>query len=253
MKNPKKLINNEVVKVVSLNKSFLKNTLTLKIKLLLHIFLKVFFNYSYNVENDKKIISNLSFSVKRGDALAILGLNGQGKSTLMAMISGLTYPDSGYILTNGSINSIINLGFGLRLRLSAYENINFVLKLHKIPKAKFNSLIKQIIEFSDLSNKLDQSISSFSSGMYSRLVFSILIHLPCDIIIIDELLAVGDKKFKEKCINKIMDLQKSGMTFIIASHSNFLIKRICNKALLMNDQKYIFGPTDKVLKLYEKI
>ncbi|GAE35790.1 teichoic acid export ATP-binding protein TagH [Halalkalibacter akibai JCM 9157] len=199
-------------------------------------------------------LNNVSFSVKPGEGYAIIGKNGAGKSTLFKVISGVISPDKGQIQLNGSIMPLIELSAGLSRDLSGRENIKLNCAIYGLNKQKINEVLPKIIEFAELEESIDMPIKFYSSGMKARLGFSIAVHIETDIILVDEVLAVGDKDFKEKCYQKIIELKKQGKTIVIVSHSLKPLKRICDRALILKrGEVQAVGEINEMIDLYESM
>lgn len=181
----------------------------------------------------KTILNNINVEVKRGESLGILGRNGSGKSTLLRTIAGIITPDQGKIIVNGTFAPILAIGAGLELELTGYENISMLLALYGT-KRKNTNAIENIKDFSELSDEvLRMPVKQYSSGMVARLAFSISLANDSDILIIDEVLAVGDQGFQAKCLNKIFSIKDQGKTILFVSHFPGDVARICNKAILL--------------------
>ncbi len=196
-------------------------------------------------------IKNISFSVFKGQSIAVLGRNGAGKTTLLKLLAGILKPTSGQIIIKGTILSVIDIGGGFHPELSGKENIHFASKLHGVSKSKLSEVYENIIEFSGLDNALDMPVKSYSSGMFLRLAFSCAIFFPCDILLIDEILQVGDYKFQEKSIKRIREIKKSGVNIIHASHNLDGYVDIFEKAMLLNSEYFEFGDFEEILYKYQ--
>jgi len=197
-------------------------------------------------------LEDVSFEIKKGEVFGIVGLNGSGKSTTLKIVSGILKPTIGEVKTNGSISPLIELGAGFDPNLTARENIflnGYVLGYTKdYIKEKFDD----IVEFSELEEFLDVPIKNFSSGMVARLGFAIATVVRPDILIVDEILAVGDYKFQEKCENRIADMMSGGTTVIIVSHSIEQIQRLCDRVLWLEKGKVkMLGEVDSVCIEYK--
>lgn len=198
-------------------------------------------------------LSDISFEIEKGDVFGIVGLNGSGKSTLLKIISGILKPTQGKASVFGSVSPLIELGAGFDPELTARENIylnSYVLGYSKeYVKEKFD----EIVEFSELQEFLDVPVKNFSSGMVARLGFAIATVVKPDILIVDEILAVGDYKFQEKCEKRISDLMSGGTTVIIVSHSIEQIKRLCNRVMWLEKGKMkMIGETNTVCDQYQQ-
>lgn len=204
--------------------------------------------------NEFWALKDVTFSVNKGDRVAILGLNGAGKSTLMKVIAGVFKPTEGTVTKYGSIAPMIELGAGFDNQYTGAENIflyGAVLgQSRKFMQEKFD----EIVEFSELKDFIDVPLKNYSSGMRARLGFSIATIIKPDILILDEVLSVGDAKFKKKSENKIMGMMDDGVTVLFVSHNMTQVKRICNKAMILDHGKILeYGDLDKVAPIYEKM
>ena len=186
-----------------------------------------------------KALDDISFDIKKGEVFGIVGLNGAGKSTLLKIIAGVMKPDKGTVKTFGSIAPLIELGAGFDMELTAYENIFLNGAVLGYSKQFMKSKLNEIIDFSELYDFIDVPIKNFSSGMVARLGFSIATIVEPNILIVDEILSVGDFKFQEKCNERINNMMENGTTIIIVSHSIEQIEEICDRALLMEHGKII--------------
>ncbi len=188
-----------------------------------------------NPFTNKTILKNISFDVKRGECMGILGRNGSGKSTLLRTIAGLIKPQEGTMTINGTFAPILAIGAGLELELSGYENMHLLLSLYGKSR-KDNDAIKSIVDFSELSDEvLRMPAKRYSSGMLARLAFSISVANDADILIIDEILAVGDQGFQVKCMEKIYQVKAEGKTILFVSHFPDDVVKICDTAILLEN------------------
>lgn len=179
-------------------------------------------------------LRDINLDVKKGETIGIIGENGSGKSTLLKLITGILYPDKGEILKEGKIAALIEIGAGFHSELSGRENISINASILGFSKKEIEANIEKIIEFSGLKKFIDNPIKTYSSGMYVRLGFSIAIHVNPDILIIDEVLAVGDENFQRKCLKKIDMFRKQGKTIVIVSHDLSTIEKICSRVVLID-------------------
>ncbi|MBR0451470.1 MAG: ABC transporter ATP-binding protein [Oscillospiraceae bacterium] len=180
-------------------------------------------------------LDDITFSVRKGETVGIIGLNGAGKSTLLKIIAGILKPTKGAVTIKGSVSPLIELGAGFDSELTGRENIYLNGALLGYSKEFLNNVYDQIVEFSELGNFIDVPVKNYSSGMYARLGFSIATIVKPQILIIDEVLAVGDFLFQEKCEKKIDELMSGETTVIMVSHSIEQIKRICKRAIWLNN------------------
>ena len=185
-----------------------------------------------------RALDDVSFRVKRGESLALMGSNGSGKSTLLQIIAGILRPSAGRVLVRGRVAPLIELGVGFHPELTGEENIYLNASLYGFRNQEIKARLARIVEFSELGNFIDIPVKNYSSGMYMRLGFSVAVHLDPEILLADEILSVGDIGFQEKCHAKIGELQKAGMTLLFVSHSPEQVKRFCPKFIKL-DKGYI--------------
>lgn len=179
----------------------------------------------------RKVLKGISFAVEKGEAIGIIGENGCGKSTLLKLLSGIIYPDTGNITTEGRISGLIELGAGFHPDMSGRENIFINAAIFGLSRKEIQSRIEEIIDFSELGEYIDNPVRTYSSGMYMRLAFSVAINVDADILLIDEILAVGDAAFQAKCFNKLREIKRTGKTIVIVSHSLGQIEQICDRSI----------------------
>lgn len=179
----------------------------------------------------RDVIRGISFEVKRGEAVALIGRNGCGKSTTLKMLTKILRPDSGSIEMNGRVSSLIELGAGFHPDMTGRENVYINASIFGLKKKEIDERLDDIIRFSELEEFIDQPVRTYSSGMYMRLAFSVAINVSADILLIDEILAVGDSSFQRKCFNKLTELKENGTTIVIVSHSIDQVKAICDRAI----------------------
>ena len=185
-------------------------------------------------------IDDVSFSVQQGESIGLMGLNGSGKSTLLKMINGVMRPDSGKVLVRGRISGLIATGAGFHPQLSGRENLILNAAILGMSERETNRKMEQIIDFAELGDKLDNQVGHYSSGQSSRLGFSVAIHADCDIFLADEVLAVGDKPFKKKCLAKMEEIRDSGRTLFYVSHAAGSVRRMCDRVLVLQDGRLGF-------------
>lgn len=197
-------------------------------------------------------LNGVSFSVKKGDALGILGKNGSGKSTLLKMITGVLSPTSGNIQVDGKIAAILELGAGFNPEYTGRENIYLNGLMMGYSREEMEPRIAAIIDFADIGTFIDQPVKVYSSGMFARLAFAVSINVDPDILIVDEALAVGDIRFQTKCIDKMKELKSKGTTILFVSHAVEQVKRFCNKAVWIKDGVVeAIGDASEVVDQYE--
>ena len=201
---------------------------------------------------EREILKGISFKVYRGETLALIGQNGCGKSTTLKMLTKILYPNKGTVVVNGKVSSLIELGAGFHPDMSGRENIYINASILGIKKEEVDKRIDEIIRFSELEEFIDNPIRTYSSGMYMRLAFSVAINVDADILLIDEILAVGDQAFQEKCIRKLNELRASGVTVVLVSHSMGQIQEIADRCIwIENGQIREDGDTATVCGHYE--
>ncbi len=197
------------------------------------------------------VLDGVSFEIFPKEIIGIIGNNGSGKSTLLRTLAGIYSVDSGSISVNGKVVSLINLNVGLKERLTMVENIFLCCSLFGLPKSEIKKKFKSIVEFSELKDFVNTKVYQFSEGMKQRLVFSIGIHCNPDIFLLDEVLEVGDRAFKEKCSVAINKIVSSGTSVILVSHNLSLIKKHCKRVLWLEKGKIrMFEDAESVLKKY---
>lgn len=198
-------------------------------------------------------LNNISFSVDKGESCALIGANGSGKSTMLKIISGILTPTKGSVEVNGSIAPLIELGAGFDYELTGRENIFLNGAILGYSKKLMLEKYDEIIDFSELRDFIDVPVKNYSSGMIARLGFSIATMVKPEILVVDEILAVGDQAFQDKCHKRLEDMMNSGTTVLLVSHSAADIKRICQKAVWIDKSNLRFvGNVDEALQLYNK-
>lgn len=198
-------------------------------------------------------LRNISFSVDKGESCALIGANGSGKSTMLKIISGILTPTKGSVEVNGSIAPLIELGAGFDYELTGRENIFLNGAILGYSKKLMLEKYDEIIDFSELRDFIDVPVKNYSSGMIARLGFSIATMVKPEILVVDEILAVGDQAFQDKCHKRLEDMMNSGTTVLLVSHSAADIKRICQKAVWIDKSNLRFvGNVDEALQFYNK-
>lgn len=182
-------------------------------------------------------INDLSLSISTGEALGITGPNGAGKSTLLRIIAGIYLPTSGSITVQGRIVSILGLGSGFDHNLSGYDNIFLNSSLYGCSNSFISTIIVDIIEYAGLGDWIGEPLRSYSQGMILRLGFAIAVHLPCDILLLDEVLSVGDESFQKKCVETIREKRKSGQTLVLTSHNRTLLESLSSRIIRLEKGK----------------
>lgn len=203
----------------------------------------------------RKVLDDISFEVEKGSCFAIMGRNGCGKSTLLRIISGIIKADKGTAKVKGKISPLLALGVGLEPELSGLENIKLSCLLTGISKGDLKQTIQLVQQFSELSDDdLKIQIKRYSSGMMARLAFSIALAEEPEILIIDEILAVGDEGFQAKCYQRIMELKNKGTTILFVSHSTYDIEKICDEGILIDQGKIVFkGKSNELVQHYHQL
>ncbi|MCL2577712.1 MAG: ABC transporter ATP-binding protein [Defluviitaleaceae bacterium] len=198
-------------------------------------------------------LKNISFDVPKGEVLGILGLNGSGKSTLLKLVSGVFKPTKGSITVNGSISPLLELGMGFDPEFSARENVYMNGAMFGHSPSYMDTLYKDIMDFAELWEFADVPIKNFSSGMSARLGFSVATRVNPDILIVDEILGVGDFRFAEKSEVRINELLSGGTTVLLVSHAAETIKKLCTRAMILHQGSMLgFGDVDEICELYQK-
>ena len=181
------------------------------------------------------VLKNIDLEIKKGETVALIGVNGSGKSTLLKLMTKIIFPNKGKIETQGKLTSLLELGAGFHPDFTGRENIYFNAAIFGLTKKEIDDRLEQIIEFSELGEFIDSPIRTYSSGMYMRLAFAVAINVDADILLIDEILAVGDQHFQDKCFAKLEELAKSDMTIVIVSHSIEPLKKLCDRGIWINN------------------
>lgn len=184
---------------------------------------------------EREVLKGISFEVKKGEAIGLIGQNGCGKSTTLKLLTKIMYPDSGHIEMSGRVSSLIELGAGFHPDMSGRENIYTNASIFGLTKKEIDSRLDDIIAFSELEQYIDNPVRTYSSGMYMRLAFAVAINVNADILLIDEILAVGDINFQAKCFNKLREIKGQGTTIVIVSHSMDQIEKICERSIWIHD------------------
>ena len=201
----------------------------------------------------KKAVNSLSFEVKKGDGLALIGRNGAGKSTILKMITGVTFPTTGEINVKGKISALLELSSGFDSESTGIENIYLKCSLLGMSNEEIANVLDDIVSFADLGDYIDQPLRSYSSGMKSRLGFAISVNVKPDILIVDEALSVGDKKFKKKCIERVRELMSdNNVTLLFVTHSFSTALEFCQSGIVLEQGKKLFeGPIQEAIEFYD--
>lgn len=201
-----------------------------------------------------KVLDNISFNIMKGDFFGIIGRNGSGKSTLLKLIAGVYEPTAGNIYVHGGLTPFIELGVGFNPELSGRDNVFLNGAMLGFTRKQMESMYDEIVEFAELEPFMDQKLKNYSSGMQVRLAFSISVKAENDILIFDEVLAVGDANFQKKCNEHFVRLKQEGKTIVLVSHAMPTVEKFCNKTAVINNGvlEYI-GDTKQAVKIYENL
>lgn len=232
---------NNVIEVNNLSKIFSKNYKSARGKVK-KLFFETIFSRKHSLELSEGqfyVLKDISFSVKKNEKLAILGPNGSGKSTLLKLLNGIYMPDAGEISINGNVSSILELSSGFKPGLSGLDNIHLKLSIQGKNKKEIDEMLDEIIEFSELEDFINTPMKNYSSGMKSKLGFSIVTAITPDILILDEVFAAGDKKFREKSKSRIKELYEN-VTTIIVSHNMKLVEEIADRVIVIKKGQIVF-------------
>jgi len=184
-------------------------------------------------------VNDVSFAIEQGESVGLMGLNGSGKSTLLKLINGVMKPDAGSVLTRGRIAGLIATGAGFHPQLTGRDNVYLNAAILGMSEAETRRKFDQIVEFADIGRFLDTPVGNYSSGMFSRLGFAVAVHTDSEIFLIDEVLAVGDKPFKQKCMERMHEIRQSGRTMVYVSHAAASVRRMCDRVLVL--EKGVLG------------
>jgi ABC-2 type transport system ATP-binding protein len=194
-------------------------------------------------------VNDVSFEIEQGESVGLMGLNGSGKSTLLKLINGVMRPDAGQVLTRGRIAGLIATGAGFHPQLTGRENVFLNAAILGMTEAETKAKFDQIIDFADIGKFLDTPVGHYSSGMFSRLGFAVAVHTDSDLFLIDEVLAVGDKPFKRKCMAKMQEIREEGRTLVYVSHAAGSVRKMCDRVLVLEKGVLGFdGPVDEGIR-----
>lgn len=191
--------------------------------------------WNHKKAETRTVLDNINIDIKKGETVALIGVNGSGKSTLLKLMTKIIYPSTGKLETKGKLTSLLELGAGFHPDFTGRENIYFNASIFGLTKKEIDKRMNDIIEFSELQDFIDNPVRTYSSGQYMRLAFSIAINVDAEILLIDEILAVGDQHFQDKCFQKLEELRDSDKTIVIVSHSLGVIEKICNRGIWLNE------------------
>lgn len=183
----------------------------------------------------KSVLNGVSFKINRGESVGLIGTNGCGKSTTLKILNRIMYPDSGTVKVKGRVSSLLELGAGFHPDMTGIENIYINASIFGLTKKEIDDKLQDIIDFADLGDYINNPVRTYSSGMYMRLAFAVAINVNADVLLVDEILAVGDVNFQTKCINKLMDIKKQGTTIVLVSHSTDQIEKVCERSIWIKD------------------
>ena len=199
----------------------------------------------------RQVLKNINLDIKKGETVALIGTNGSGKSTLLKLMTKILYPNKGTLETHGKLTSLLELGAGFHPDFTGRENIYFNAAIFGLTRQEIDKRINEIIEFSELGDFIDNPVRTYSSGMYMRLAFSIAINVDAEILLIDEILAVGDQHFQDKCFAKLKEMKESEKTIVIVTHSLGQVKELCNKIVwLEKGNVKMFGDAKEIAEIY---
>ena len=214
---------------------------------------KMLFLFSRNKKQKREVLKGVNAKIRKGEVVALIGVNGSGKSTLLKLLTKIIYPNKGKIQTNGKLTSLLELGAGFHPDFSGRENIYFNASIFGLTRKEIDARLEEIIEFSELRNFIDNPVRTYSSGMYMRLAFSVAINVDADILLIDEILSVGDEHFQNKCFEKMKELKKQGKTMVSVTHSMEAVRKLCDRTIWLKDGKIkMDGETNEVVDEYIK-
>ncbi len=237
------------IKVENVNKSFniyYDRANTLKERMLF---------FARNKRREKReVLKGINLTIKKGETVALIGVNGSGKSTLLKLMTQIIYPNSGTVETYGKLTSLLELGAGFHPDFSGRENIYFNASIFGLTRKEIDNRLDEIIEFSELRDFIDNPVKTYSSGMYMRLAFSVAINVDAEILLIDEILSVGDQHFQEKCFAKMKQLRAEGKTMVFVTHSMDSVRNLCDRAVwLYNGEIRMDGNTNEVVDEYLRV
>ena len=206
-----------------------------------------------NKRETREVLKDVSLTIKNGEAVALIGVNGSGKSTLLKLMTKIIYPTKGEIITNGKLTSLLELGAGFHPDFSGRENIYFNASIFGLTKKQIDARLEEIIEFSELRDFIDNPVRTYSSGMFMRLAFAVAINVDADILLVGEILSVGDQHFQEKCLNKMKELKAQGKTMVFVTHSLGSARELCDRAVWLNKGRIqLDGDVNEVIDEYLK-
>jgi ABC-type polysaccharide/polyol phosphate transport system ATPase subunit len=201
-----------------------------------------------------KALTDVSASIEPGEAVGLVGRNGSGKSTLLRLVSGIIKPTSGRVEASGRVASLLELGAGFHPDFTGRENVYLNGSIHGLSRARVREAMDEIVSFAELEQFIDLPVRTYSSGMYMRLGFSVAAHIESDILLLDEVFAVGDEQFQRKCFGKVAEFKNRGGTIVFVSHDAQAVERLCDRALLLRHGELAFdGPTQDAIAAYRQL
>ncbi len=204
-------------------------------------------------EKEQKVLKGISFEIGNGEIVGLIGKNGAGKSTLMKLVAGITYPTSGDVEVIGKVGSLINLSAGFHPDYTGRKNIYYKGTIMGMSKAEIDGIMDEICDFVDLGEYFDRPLRMYSSGMAARLGFALAVYSKPEILIIDEVLAVGDKNFRQKSRQKVVELFREGKSVLFSSHSDEMIREFCSRVIYLKDGRIMFdGNVEEGLRKYNE-
>ena len=199
-----------------------------------------------------RALDDVSFMINEGESVAVMGLNGSGKSTTLKLVSGVLEPDGGTVLTRGRVAGLIEVGAGFHPDLTGRENVFLNAAILGMSEKETKERFDEIVAFSEIGEFIDQEVKHYSSGMFMRLAFSVAIHVKLDVLLVDEVLAVGDAPFRAKCAVKLREMADAGVTMMVVSHSKSQVKELCTRGIILRKGRIVFdGPIDDALEVLE--
>lgn len=206
-----------------------------------------------NRKEVREVLKGINLNINKGEAVALIGVNGSGKSTLLKLMTKIIYPNKGKITTHGKLTSLLELGAGFHQDFSGRENIYFNASIFGLTKKEIDARLDQIIEFSELGQYIDNPVRTYSSGMFMRLAFAVAINVDAEILLVDEILSVGDQHFQEKCLNKMKELKNEGKTMVFVTHNLESARELCDRTVWLHRGVIkMDGDTNQVIDEYLK-
>jgi ABC-type polysaccharide/polyol phosphate transport system ATPase subunit len=241
------MIKNSSIEFVDVWKGFERH----RDRLLVRTHLERLFSRTPNLDHFYAL-KQVSFRIEPGESVAVLGSNGAGKSTLLSLVAGLVPPDRGAVKVNGRVAALLELGSGFHPDLTGAENVRLNAAILGINKERMHQVFDKIVEFAEIGDFIDEPLRTYSTGMGMRLAFSVAVNVDPDILLIDEVLAVGDHSFKNKCFDRILDFRRQGKTILCVSHATGLLDQLCSRAIWLDHGDVMLdGPLAEVAAAYE--